>query len=193
MIELAFRTLIDVARARSRRRSCIATIHSRNLLVVESNNPATTAPRLSSPGIIDFQGAMLGPVAYDLASLLRDCYIAWRCGRVDGWVEGYRQRLRRTHGIDRRRRRAFPPLVRSDRTAAAHQGARHFLPAVLSRRQGATILPICRACCDYVLAVARRYPELAALARSARTRARRARHHADRAATRAARHDPRAR
>jgi N-acetylmuramate 1-kinase len=28
-------------------------------------------------GVIDFQDAMCGPVTYDLASLLRDCYIQW--------------------------------------------------------------------------------------------------------------------
>lgn len=57
--------------------------HSRNLLVVERNNP----------GIIDFQGALAGPVTYDLASLLRDAYITWPRERVEGWVESYRQRL----------------------------------------------------------------------------------------------------
>ncbi|HEX3897124.1 MAG TPA: phosphotransferase [Rudaea sp.] len=57
--------------------------HSRNLLITAEHNPA----------IIDFQGAMLGPVTYDLASLLRDCYIAWPIERVEGWVERYRQRL----------------------------------------------------------------------------------------------------
>jgi aminoglycoside/choline kinase family phosphotransferase len=58
--------------------------HSRNLLVVERNNP----------GVIDFQGALAGPITYDLASLLRDAYIVWPRGRVEGWVESYRQRLR---------------------------------------------------------------------------------------------------
>jgi aminoglycoside/choline kinase family phosphotransferase len=57
--------------------------HSRNLMIVDDNNPA----------VIDFQGAMLGPIAYDLASLLRDCYIAWPIERVLAWVEGYRQRV----------------------------------------------------------------------------------------------------
>lgn len=57
--------------------------HSRNLLV--------TAER--SPGIIDFQGAMSGPITYDLASLLRDAYITWDEERVRGWVEAYRLRL----------------------------------------------------------------------------------------------------
>ncbi|TCV94043.1 hypothetical protein EC912_104240 [Luteibacter rhizovicinus] len=63
--------------------------HSRNLLICPPHNP----------GIIDFQGAMVGPVTYDLASLLRDCYIAWDNERVEGWVEGYRLRLLHTHII----------------------------------------------------------------------------------------------
>lgn len=33
-------------------------------------------------GVLDFQDAFRGPVTYDLASLLRDCYIAW----PDEWV-----------------------------------------------------------------------------------------------------------
>lgn len=56
--------------------------HSRNLLITDSK----------SPGIIDFQDAVCGPIAYDLVSLLRDCYVAWPESRVQGWVEAYRQR-----------------------------------------------------------------------------------------------------
>jgi aminoglycoside/choline kinase family phosphotransferase len=61
--------------------------HSRNLMVCD---PQTYA---SSPGILDFQDAVLGPVTYDLVSLLRDCYIAWPLQRVHGWVERYRGEL----------------------------------------------------------------------------------------------------
>ena len=39
--------------------------HCRNLLVRDDG----------SLGIIDFQGAMHGPLTYDLVSLLRDCYV----------------------------------------------------------------------------------------------------------------------
>ena len=67
--------------------------HSRNLLIVEHNNPGIIAPELLSPGIIDFQGALAGPITYDLASLLRDAYIVWPRERVETWVESYRQRL----------------------------------------------------------------------------------------------------
>ena len=57
--------------------------HSRNLMVVGARNP----------GVIDFQDALRGPVGYDLASLLKDCYIAWPRARIVGWVSGYRARL----------------------------------------------------------------------------------------------------
>lgn len=64
--------------------------HSRNLLVTTDDNP----------GIIDFQGALAGPVTYDLASLLRDCYIDWERERVEHWVETYRQGLRQSGLLD---------------------------------------------------------------------------------------------
>ncbi|MGZ8217891.1 aminoglycoside phosphotransferase family protein [Methylomagnum sp.] len=58
--------------------------HSRNLML--------TAP--DNPGVLDFQDAVVGPVTYDLVSLLRDCYIAWPAERVAGWLDGYRGQLR---------------------------------------------------------------------------------------------------
>jgi aminoglycoside/choline kinase family phosphotransferase len=54
---------------------------------------------LASPGIIDFQDAVVGPITYDLVSLLRDCYIEWDAARVDGWMESHRERLRAAHRI----------------------------------------------------------------------------------------------
>lgn len=53
--------------------------HSRNLLLTDKHNP----------GILDFQDAVLGPVTYDLVSLLRDCYIVWPRAKVEDWVLGY--------------------------------------------------------------------------------------------------------
>jgi hypothetical protein len=55
--------------------------HSRNLMLTARNNP----------GILDFQDAVIGPVTYDLVSLLRDCYIAWPRARVEDWVHGYQE------------------------------------------------------------------------------------------------------
>lgn len=40
--------------------------HSRNLMVADP-----------LPGIVDFQDAVIGPVTYDLVSLLEDCYVCW--------------------------------------------------------------------------------------------------------------------
>jgi len=57
--------------------------HSRNLMVLSTN----------SPGILDFQDAVIGPITYDLVSLLRDCYIAWPDYRIDYWMTQYYQRL----------------------------------------------------------------------------------------------------
>lgn len=53
--------------------------HSRNLMLTESNNP----------GILDFQDAVVGPVTYDLVSLLRDAYITWEESDVIDWVVRY--------------------------------------------------------------------------------------------------------
>lgn len=52
--------------------------HSRNLMI---SHP--------SPGILDFQDAVYGPVTYDLVSLLRDCYIDWPREQVENWVRDY--------------------------------------------------------------------------------------------------------
>jgi hypothetical protein len=54
--------------------------HSRNLMITTQR----------SPGVIDFQDALRGPVGYDLASLLKDCYISWPRARVEAWVRDYR-------------------------------------------------------------------------------------------------------
>jgi aminoglycoside/choline kinase family phosphotransferase len=42
-----------------------------------------------NPGVLDFQDAVVGPVTYDLVSLLKDCYIAWPRNRVEEWATGY--------------------------------------------------------------------------------------------------------
>lgn len=57
--------------------------HSRNLMLVGRDELA----------VIDFQDAVIGPVTYDLASLLRDCYIQWPGARVQEWALLYRDLL----------------------------------------------------------------------------------------------------
>lgn len=57
--------------------------HSRNLMVSEPN-----------PGVLDFQDAVHGPLAYDLVSLLRDAYIAWDEEQELDWAVRYWERAR---------------------------------------------------------------------------------------------------
>ncbi len=57
--------------------------HSRNMMLLSSGEMA----------LIDFQDAVVGPITYDLVSLLRDCYVRWPCEQVQGWVLAYRQQL----------------------------------------------------------------------------------------------------
>lgn len=64
--------------------------HSRNLMVLDSD----------SPGVIDFQDAVIGPITYDLVSLLRDCYIAWPEQQVEQWQFKYFERLQQAGLID---------------------------------------------------------------------------------------------
>ena len=80
VLEQTFVCLRDQARAQPRV-WVHRDYHSRNLMVYPKHNP----------GIIDFQDAVLGPVTYDLVSLLRDCYISWPREQVEDWVKGYHQ------------------------------------------------------------------------------------------------------
>ena len=64
----------------------------RNLMVAEPN-----------PGILDFQDAVRGPIAYDIASLLRDAFISWDEEQEIDWAVRYWQAARKA-GLPRRRR-----------------------------------------------------------------------------------------
>ena len=58
--------------------------HSRNLLVTDTNNP----------GVIDYQDAVIGPLTYDLVSLLKDCYVSWDDGLVEDMLESFFTRIK---------------------------------------------------------------------------------------------------
>ncbi len=134
--------------------------HSRNLLLVE---PAQGAR--DNPGIIDFQGALHGPITYDLASLLRDCYIAWEPARVQRWALDYHARLVETGLVS--------PTVDPERFLRWFDLAglqRHLKVLGIfcrlwyrdGKRRYLDDLPLVY---RYVIEVAGRYPELRALAR----------------------------
>lgn len=48
-----------------------------------------------SPGILDFQDAVRGPIAYDLASLLRDAFISWDEEQELDWAIRYWEQARK--------------------------------------------------------------------------------------------------
>ena len=62
--------------------------HSRNILVFEQQL-----------AVIDFQDAVVGPVTYDVISLLRDCYITWPQQQVVKWANYYREAFCQRQGI----------------------------------------------------------------------------------------------
>ena len=56
----------------------------RNLMVCEPN-----------PGVLDFQDAVLGPITYDVVSLVRDAFISWEEERVLDCAARYWEKARR--------------------------------------------------------------------------------------------------
>jgi len=42
--------------------------------------------------VIDFQGAVRGPIAYDIASLSKDAFVSWPQGDIERWNRYYHQR-----------------------------------------------------------------------------------------------------
>jgi N-acetylmuramate 1-kinase len=127
--------------------------HARNLMVVGERNP----------GIIDFQDALAGPVAYDLVSLLKDCYIAWPRERVVGWVGAFRARLREKGaeaGANEAEFLRWFDLIGVQR----HLKVLGIFCRLWYRDGKAGYLPDLPRTLDYVREASALYPELAALA-----------------------------
>ncbi len=79
-LELAQRRLMDNALAQAR----VPTHRDympRNLMPVEGG-----------PAVLDFQDLVLGPIAYDAVSLLRDAFLSWPEARVERWLRRYHAR-----------------------------------------------------------------------------------------------------
>jgi hypothetical protein len=82
-LENIFRLLVESALAQS-----VVYVHRdympRNLMVCEPN-----------PGVLDFQDAVLGPITYDMVSLVRDAFISWHEERVLDWSARYWEKAKR--------------------------------------------------------------------------------------------------
>ncbi len=45
-----------------------------------------------NPGVLDYQDAQIGPITYDLVSLLKDCYISWDQKIINSMIKTFYQR-----------------------------------------------------------------------------------------------------
>jgi len=54
--------------------------------------PRNLMPVEGGPAVLDFQDLVLGPIAYDPVSLLRDAFLSWPEARADGWLRRYHAR-----------------------------------------------------------------------------------------------------
>ncbi len=86
----AYRLLIDAALAQPQ-----VLVHRdfmpRNLMPVGSG-PIASAPAEGGPAVLDFQDAVVGPIAYDPLCLFKDAFLSWPDARVDGWLDRYHAR-----------------------------------------------------------------------------------------------------
>jgi hypothetical protein len=69
-----------------------AALQQRQILVHRDFMPRNLMPAGAEAAVIDFQGAVHGPAAYDAISLYKDAFRGWPLERVDGWLAHYRQR-----------------------------------------------------------------------------------------------------
>jgi aminoglycoside/choline kinase family phosphotransferase len=80
VLDLAYRRLIDAALAQPR------------VLVHRDFMPRNLMPAGNGLAVLDFQDAVVGPVAYDALSLFKDAFLSWPPERVQGWLARYHAR-----------------------------------------------------------------------------------------------------
>lgn len=149
MLDLAYRRLIDAALAQPR------------VLVHRDFMPRNLMPAGDGLAVLDFQDAVVGPVAYDALSLFKDAFLSWPPERVQGWLARYHARAAEA-GVP------VPSLPRFLRDADLIGVQRHLkVLGIFCRlwyRDGKPgYLADLPRVLGYVLDITRRYPELADL------------------------------
>lgn len=97
-LDAAYRHLIDSALAQPQ------------VLVHRDFMPRNLMRADGGPAVLDFQDAVIGPIAYDALSLFKDAFLSWPTERVDGWLRHYHARATKA-GL------SLPPLERFLRDA----------------------------------------------------------------------------
>ncbi|MBT2747365.1 MULTISPECIES: phosphotransferase [unclassified Lysobacter] len=149
-LDLAYRRILDNVLAQPR------------VFVHRDYMPRNLMPVDGGVAVIDFQGALKGPIAYDPISLFRDAFISWPEDRVDAWMARYHARAVAA-GIP------LPEFARFRRDADFAGLQRHIkilgLFARLNHRDGKPkYLADAPRFLRYLDIVLPRYPELAPLA-----------------------------
>jgi len=78
--ERVHRVLIDAALAQPR------------VFVHRDFMPRNLMPANDGPAVLDFQDAVLGPIAYDPTCLFKDAFLSWPQDRIDAWLDRYHAR-----------------------------------------------------------------------------------------------------
>ncbi|TCZ83894.1 aminoglycoside phosphotransferase family protein [Lysobacter sp. N42] len=152
-LDAAYRVLIDAALAQPR-----VLVHRdfmpRNLMPTDDG---------AGPAVLDFQDAVVGPIAYDALSLFKDAFLSWPEARVHAWLADYHRRACEA-GLP------VPPLERFRRDADLIGVQRHLkVLGIFARLNHRDHKPKYIADASrfvaYLDAVVPRYPELAPLGR----------------------------
>jgi aminoglycoside/choline kinase family phosphotransferase len=94
-LEKLFKSLLE--NMREQPQVCVhKDYHGRNLLYCAQDAQGINSGG-TNPGIIDFQDMFLGPITYDLVSLIRDAYITWPWTRVQSWITQFYQLIEHEH------------------------------------------------------------------------------------------------
>lgn len=90
LLDAGFEKLVDSALGQPQ--VCVhRDYHSRNLVYREDGEF----------GVLDFQDAVIGPLTYDLVSLVKDCYISWPKSMIRDWALQYANMAQTAGIIDR--------------------------------------------------------------------------------------------
>lgn len=120
--------------------------HSRNLMLTPDGDIA----------VIDFQGALHGPLLYDAVSLLRDCYLSWPPAQIELWLSGFIDQQPLLAGHDRVQLQTWFDLTGAQR----HLKCLGIFTRLWLRDARPGYLKEIPRTLGYVVDVCRRYPQL---------------------------------
>lgn len=123
--------------------------HSRNLMVLQGNKI----------GVLDFQDAVLGPVTYDLVSLLRDCYVTLEPAQLEEHLQYYfRKAIEKSllHAVDWNQFQKWFDWMGLQR----HLKAIFIFARKLLRDDNPNFLSYIPRTLNYAITISAKYPEL---------------------------------